>query len=142
VRTEWILAVLAAVGIGGCAHTRDISSMPQYKPWIGKTVKLRSGPQNYNVFAPTRHSYFIDTSASFANYPIVANLPQGYPVVIKAVKETKGIYLIGGPYTSINLVLSMEHPGQKNKWIKVDSKLNDVEPFQDRKWHKLGSEWH
>jgi hypothetical protein len=142
VRTQLILGILVGLGTGGCAHTRDISSTPQYKPWIGKTVKLRDGPQNYNIYAPTWHSYFINTSASYSDYPIVANLPRGYPVIIDAVKETKGIYLIGGPYTHVHSVLSMELPNKKKKWIKVHSELDDVEPFRDRKGHKLGSDWH
>jgi hypothetical protein len=141
VRTQLILGILVGLGTTGCAHTRDISSAPQFKPWIGKTVKLRDWPQNYNVFAPPLHSYFINTSASYCGYPIVANLPPGYPVVIDAVKETKGIYLIGGPYTHVQLALSLELPNEKNKWVKVHSELDDVEPFRDRKGHKLGANW-
>jgi hypothetical protein len=136
-----ILGVVVGLGTGGCAHTRDISSTPQYKPWIGKTVSLRSELQNYNVFAPTSDLYFISTAASYAGYPIVATLPQGYPVVIDAVKETKGVYLIGGPYTHVRLVLSIELPNKKSKWIKVHSELNDVEPFRNRKGHTLGPDW-
>ena len=64
-RTRWILGILVGLGAGGCAHTRDISSTSQYKPWIGKTVQLRDWPQDYNIFA--RHSYFISTAASLSD---------------------------------------------------------------------------
>ncbi len=126
---------------GGCAHTRDLSSTSEYKPWIGKTVRLRSWPQNYNVFAPGGQSQFISTAATECCYPIIATLPEGYPVVIEAVKETDGIYLIGGRYSRVRLVLSMEHPAEKNKRIEAQSDLNDVEPFQDRKCVKLNGRW-
>ncbi len=103
---------------------------------------MRDSPQNYNIFDRGWHSYFIDTAASYYDYPIVATFPQGYPVVIEAVKETKGISVIGGPYTQINLVLSMEHPSKKNKRIKVYSNLDYVEPFRDLKGHKILNSWH
>lgn len=136
-----VLGILVCLSTGGCAHTQDLSSTPEYKPWIGKTVRLRSWPQDYKVFAPRWGPYFISTSEREPEGPIVARLPQGYPVVIEAVKETNGIYLIGGPYTHVHLVLSMEHPAEKNKRIKVQSDLNDVEPFQDRHCHKLNGRW-
>ena len=141
-RSGWILGILVGLGAGGCAHTRDISSTPEYQPWIGKTVPLRESQQNYNIFDRGWHSYYISTMASYFGYPIVATLPPRSPVVIEAVKETKGIYLIGGPYTDINLILSMEHPSKKNKRIKVHSDLNDVEPFRDFKGHKILNSWH
>jgi hypothetical protein len=136
-----VLAALVCLTTGGCAHTRDLSATPEYQPWIGKTVRLCSWPQDYNVFAPRWQPQFISTAASYSDYPIIATLPQGYPVVIEAVKETNGIYLIGGPYTHVHLVLSMEHPTEKSQRIKAGADLNDVEPFQDRQCHKLNGRW-
>jgi hypothetical protein len=131
-----VLGILICLDTSGCAHTRDLSSAPEYKPWIGKTVKL-SGQKTYNIFAPRWQSPFIDSAASYSNYPILARFPEGYPVVIDAVKETKGTYYVVGPYTGVYLILSMELPGNKNKRIKVKSELNNVEPFRDRKGFKL-----
>jgi hypothetical protein len=102
---------------------------------------LRSWPQEYKVFVPRQGPYFISTSEREPEGPMVARLPQGYPVVIEAVKEEKGIYLIGGPYTLVRLVLSMEHPVEKNKPITAQSDLNDVEPFQDRKCLEVDGHW-
>jgi hypothetical protein len=136
-----VLPILVCLSTGGCASTRDLSSTPEYQPWIGKTVRLCSSPQNYNVFVPRGQPPFISTAASYCGYPIIATLPEGCPVVIEAVKETNGMYLIGGPYTHLQLVLSMEHPSEKNKRIKARSDLNDVEPFRDRKCKKLNGYW-
>jgi hypothetical protein len=131
-----ILGILACVGSSGCAHTRDISSTSEYKPWIGKTVKLCDS-RKYNVFAPSGGAYFISGVDGYNGYPILATAPDGYPVVIEAVKKTEGRYVIGGPFTHVWLVLSMEKPGETNKRIKVHSELNYVEPFRDKQGHVL-----
>ena len=121
------LNALVCLGMGGCANTRDISSTPEYKPWIGKTVKL-ADPRGYNVFAPNFAPYFISTADGDNGYPIVAKLPDGYPVVIEAVNKTEGRYLIGNiPFWEVRLVLSVEIPGEKSKKrIRAYSELNCV----------------
>src|SRR5262249_13920733 len=123
--------------VAGCAHTRDVSATTEYKPWIGKTVQV-TGPRDYNIFAPTLGAYFMDSADGYNGYPIVAKVPEGYPVVIEAVKRTEGRYLMGNmPFTHDQLILSMERPGEKGKRITVWSEINSVEPFKDRVGHKI-----
>ena len=136
-KLAYALGLLACLGIAGCAHTRDISSTPEYKPWIGKKVNLNEG-NGYNVFAPPFGSRFISQYAGYGGYPIVAKVPAGYPVVIEAVKETKGRYLIGDiPYTHVQLVLSLQDPAEKEKRLTVHSELDDVRPFKNKKGYSL-----
>lgn len=131
--------VLAGFFCAGCAHTRDVSSASEYKPWIGKTVRA-VGSRGYNIFSPTWGPYFLDTSASYNNYPVVGKVPEGHPVVITAVKRTQGRYLIGtSPFTHDQLVLSMEHPSKKNRRIFVRAEINYVEPFRGMEGHKVES---
>jgi hypothetical protein len=65
------------------------------------------------------------------DYPILAKISGGTPVVIQAVTEIQENYFLG-PYFRYHLTLSMEHPSQPNKLIKVQAHLSDVEPFKDR----------
>ena len=74
-RMQLILGILVGREPVVVLHTRDISSTPRVQAMIGKTVKLRDWPQNYNVFAPTWHSYFINTSASYCGYPMAWPAP-------------------------------------------------------------------
>ena len=117
----------------GCAHTYDVSTTAEYQPWIGKTVQV-VGPRGYNVFSPTWGPCFLDSADGFNSYPILAKLPEGYPVVIEAVKRTKGRYLVGNmPFTHDELILSMAHPADGTKRIRAWAELNFVEPFKDKK---------
>ena len=130
------LLFFACFFAAGCAHTRDISSTPEYKPWVGKAVNL-CGPGDYNVMAPKWSAYYLLGANVDDGSPILGKVREKPNVIIEAVKETKGTYLIGGPYTHVHLILSMEHPTEKNRRIRVVSELNYVEPFRDRVGHKL-----
>jgi hypothetical protein len=130
------LFVVASLSAAGCAYTRDVSTTAEYKPWIGKTVPT-VGPRGYNVFSPTLGPYFMEWADGYGDYPIVAKIPEGYPVVIEAAKRTEGRYLMGNiPFTHDQLILSMEHPEKKNQRIRVWSEINYVEPFKDKKGEK------
>ena len=128
---------LACLFVVGCAHTHDVSTTADYKPWIGKTVHVVEG--RYTIFSATWRPYFMEGVDSYSTYPIVAKVPEGYPVVIEAVKRTEGRYLFPSvmPFTHDQLILSMEHPGKKDKRIKVWSEINYVEPFKDKEGHKV-----
>ncbi len=118
-------------------HTRDVSSTPEYKLWIGKTVNLE-GANGYNVFSPTFGSRFISSYYGYNGYPIVAKLPDGYPVVIEAVKETKTRYLMTDIRdTRVELVLSLQDPVEKSKRLTVYSELNAVKPFKNKEGYSL-----
>jgi hypothetical protein len=111
--------------------------MPEYQPWIGKTVAV-VGPRDYNVFAPSWGPYFMHWVDGYNGYPIVAKLPVGYPVVIKAIKRTEGTLLIGGPFVHDDLMLSVADPSHLDKRITVWSEINFVEPFKDKQGKVLG----
>ncbi len=129
--------LLACLFATGCAQTRDVSTVAEYKPWIGKTVQT-VGPRGYNIFSPTWGPYFMDSFDGYNGYPIVAKIPNGYPVIIEAVRRTEGRYLMGNmPFRHDQLILSMEHPGEKNKRITVWSEINSVEPFRDKEGYKV-----
>jgi hypothetical protein len=114
----------------GCAHTRDLSATDEYRPWIGKTVRM-AWPRSFNVFSPIWGPDFIHWFDGYNGYPIIAKVPEGYPVVIEAVKRTEGRYLmVDVAFTHDRLILSLEHPDQKGKRITVWSELNFVEPFK------------
>jgi len=131
------LLFFSCLFVTGCAYTRDVSTTAEYKPWIGKTVQT-VGPRGHNIFSPTWGPYFMDWVDGYSDYPIVAKVPEGYPVVIEAVKRTEGRYLMGNiPFTHDQLILSMEHPREKNKRIRVWSEINYVEPFKDKEGHKV-----
>ncbi len=136
-RVNWSIGLaLLVCSCVGCAHTQDVSNTPEYKPWIGKTVCLtRQG----NVFSPTWSPYFLDGCDGYCNYPKVATLPEGYPVVIQAVMHTDGKYLLNTRigYTEDQLLLSIELPGKEKKRITVWSDLNYVEPFQNKESHSM-----
>jgi hypothetical protein len=132
----FLVGALICVGIAGCTHTRDVSSMPEYKPWIGKEVSL-TGPGEYHVVAPKWSAYYLEPANVVPDCPILGKVSMERKVIIEAVNETKGTYLIGGPFTRVHLILSTEHPLEKNKRIRVESELNYVEPFRDRVGHTL-----
>jgi hypothetical protein len=116
----------------GCTTTRDVSSAPEYKQWIGRPVEL-SSPGEYAILAPKWSRYYLGLADSNVdNDPILGRVAEGQKVIIQSVKETKGNMLIGGPYTHVHLILTMEHPVEKNKRITVESQLNYVAPFKDR----------
>lgn len=133
----WIALILATAG---CCSTRDVSTTAEYAPWIGKTVTL-AGSGGYNVFAPPMMPLFISpANFIYGTYPIVAKLPDGYPVVIQAVKRTEGRYLIGDiPFRTDEFVLSMEDPAAKGKRMIIWSELNYVEPFKTKQGHVTGA---
>jgi hypothetical protein len=127
---------LACLFATGCAHTRDVSTTAEYKPWIGKTVQAVGG--GYNIFSPAWGPYFMDYVDGYNGYPIVAKVPEGYPVVIEAVKRTEGRHLMGNTtFAHDQLILSMEHPREKNKRIRVWSEINYVEPFKDKEGYTV-----
>jgi hypothetical protein len=134
-------ALFACLALAGCAHTRDVSATAEYKPWIGKTVRA-AGDHGYNVFSPPREPYVMHYVDGYNGYPIVAKIPDGYPVVIEAVKRTEGRYLMGDmPFIHDQLILSMQHPGEKGKRLTVWSEVEYVEPFKDKKGHKVFPPW-
>jgi hypothetical protein len=127
-RPRYLLLVLSAL-VCGCSHTRDLSSTPEYRPWIGQTVKLTS-PGDYNIYSQIwgpNLLYAYDDSER----PLLGKVSGGASAVIEAVTETKATLLIGGDYTNYHVLLSMQSPSEPAKRIRVKAWLSAVEPFKD-----------
>lgn len=119
---------LAIYGAGR-ASSRDVSHLDEYKPWIGKEVRL-SGPRSYNIFAPTWGPYLLSWTDDCLDYPIAAKTPPNYPVTIKAVRRMEGVNVLNFlSYSEDQLVLSVSPPDADGEQFLVLSELSAVEPF-------------